>query len=174
MSYPRPYISGQHLWTTITTDAGTLAVLPTSGRTLHFDAACTNHIPAYAPTGEHGSTILDIGRGIKVRVSGNAEKVGGAWELSHLSVSRDIGGGVTANMEARAEALVHAMIWLWTSTHEGDIAQADDIARNNAARTLEEKIAKHESALLILRENLRACDEGEPYSQYPDLPTDRR
>lgn len=165
---PRPYISGQHLWTTITTDAGTLAVLPTSGRTLHFDAAHASHLPYLKPTGEHGSTILDIGRGIKVRVSGNAEKVGGAWELSHLSVSRDIGGGVTANMQARAEALAYDMIQAWAATHEGDIAQADDIARNNAARTLETSIAAHERGLLALRANLAACEAGEPYTEYPE------
>jgi hypothetical protein len=59
-------------------------------------------------------------------------------------------------------------------THAGDLAQADDIDRNNGARTLEEAIAKHEEALSILRAQLTACEEGEPFTQYPDLPTKGR
>jgi hypothetical protein len=59
------------------------------------------------------------------------------------------------------------------STHAGDIAQADDIDRNNGARRLEETIRRHEEALSILRRELTACEEGEPFTHYPDLPTDR-
>ena len=173
MYFTRPYRSNDHLWSTVKTDAGTLAVLPTSARTLYFDAAKSNHIPAYRDEGEHGSTVLDIGRGARVRVSGNAEKVGACWEITHLYVSRDVGGDATRAMHARAEALVFEMLNEWAQSHAGDIAQADDIDRNNAARTLEENIARHEHALSVLREQLRACEEGEPFLQYPELATKR-
>lgn len=165
----RPYRGSDHLWSIVTTDAGTLAVHPMSARSLYFDAAWSNHAPAYADTGEHGSTVLDIGRGARVRVAGNAEKVGACWELTHLHCSRDSGGDVTRAMHARAEALVFEMLNEWAQSHAGDIAQADDIARNNDARRLEQLIAEHERAVAILRENLAACDEGEPYTGYPDL-----
>ncbi len=170
---PRPYINGLHLWTTITTDAGSLAVLPVTADRLIFDAAMSNHLPALRDTGDHGSTVLDIGKGHRVRVSGYAELAGACWELAELRVSRDSGGDATNNMHARAEALVFEMLQDWAKTHEGDIAQADDIDRNNAARNLEEKIGEHQTALEILRRELRACEEGEPFSQYPDLPTKR-
>lgn len=169
----RPYRSNDHLWSTVKTDAGVLAVHPTSARTLHFDAAKANHIPAYRDEGEHGSTVLDIGRGARVRVSGHAEKVGACWEIVRVYVSRDTGGDATRAMEARAEALVFEMVNEWAQSHEGDIAQADDIDRNNAARTLEENIVRHEHALSVLREQLRACEEGEPFLQYPELATKR-
>ena len=61
----------------------------------------------------------------------------------------------------------------WIATHEGDIAQADDIDRNNAARTLEEAIARHVEALKVLRRNLRRCENGQTFETYPDLPTQR-
>jgi hypothetical protein len=70
--------------------------------------------------------------------------------------------------------VIERMIGEWASTHEGDIAQADDIERNNAARTLEEAIATHQEALKILRANLKRCEAGKDYSQYPDLPTKGR
>ena len=170
----RPYMSNQHLWSTVTTDAGTLAVLPCAAGRLIFDAAHASHIPAYADTGEHGSTVLNIGRGARVRVSGHAEKAGLCWEIGSLYVSRDTGGDVTRAMHARAEALVFEMINEWAQTHAVDIAQADDIDRNNGARTLEEAIREHEIALEILRAQLSACEEGEPFTQYPDLPTKGR
>ncbi len=171
---PREYMGSDHLWSVATNDAGSLAIWPLRATALHFDAAKANHIPAYADEGMHGSTVLDIGRGHRVRVSGNAVKVGGAWEVSHLSVSRDFGGDATRHMHARAEALVVEMVNAWAATHEGDIAQADDIDRNNGARTLEEDIREHEAALEILRGQLAACDEGEAFTQYPKLPTARR
>lgn len=171
---PRQYISND-VWSTVTTEAGTLAVHPVTAGRLIFDAACANHIPAYALTGMHGSTVLDIGRGVIVRVSGYAEKAGAEWELGDLYVCRAWSArSVTREMQARAEALVFDMLQQWAPTHAGDIAQADDIDRNNGARQLEGAIAEHERALLILREQLEACNEGAPYSQYPDLPTGRR
>jgi hypothetical protein len=171
----RPYRGNDHLWSTVTTDAGTLAVWPLDARRLHFDAAMANHLPMLREEGQHGSTVLDIGRGARVRVSGNAEFVGGAWEITHLSVRRDVGGDATRTMEARAEALVFDLVNDWAKTHAADIAQADDIARNNGARALEETIAKHETALAILREQLSRCEDGESsWTEYPDVPTKGR
>ncbi len=171
----RPYRSGQHLWSTVKTDAGTLAVLPCAADRLIFDAAKSNHVPAYRDTGDHGSTVLDIGRGARVRVSGHAELVGACWEIGTLYVSRREGGDATANMHARAEALVFEMLQEWAKTRAGDIAQADDIDRNNGAHRLEEKIGDHVAALRILRRELRACESGtRAFTAYPDLPTDGR
>ncbi len=107
-------------------------------------------------------------------MSGHAEKAGSCWEIGSLYVSRDSGGDVTRNMHARAEALVFEMVNEWAQTRAGDICQADDIDRNNGARTLEETIGEHETALEILRAQLSACEEGEPFTQYPDLPTKGR
>jgi hypothetical protein len=76
-------------------------------------------------------------------------------------------------MYARAEALVCEMVNEWAATHEGDIAQADDIDRNNGARHLEGTIREHEDALAILRRELAACEGGEPFTQFPKLPTRR-
>jgi len=173
-STAQKYMDNKHLWSTVTTDAGSLAVLPTSATTLYFDAAKSNHIPRYAHDGEHGSTVLDIGRGIGARVSGHAELVGACWEIGTLYTSRDSGGDVTRAQHARAEALVFEMLNEWSQSRAGDVAQADDISRNNAAQRLEEKILEHEHALAILRENLAACADGETYDGYPDLPTGRR
>jgi hypothetical protein len=166
-------MGNDHLWSVATNDAGSLAIWPLRATALHFDAAMSDHVPAYADEGMHGSTVLDIGCGHRVRVSGSAEKVGGAWEISYLSVSRDIGGDATRHMHARAGALVREMVNEWAATHEGDIAQADDIDRNNAASYLEGTIREHEDALAILRRELAACEEGEPFTQFPKLPTRR-
>lgn len=174
MSTTRSYINSHHLWTTVTTDAGSLAVHPTRADYLIFDAAKASHIPAYADAGEHGSTVLDIGRGVRVRVSGHAEKVGSCWEIASLYVLRDSGGDVSREMHARAEALVFDMLNMWGPTHEGDIVQADDIARNNDAMRLENLISEHATALKILHRELRRCDSGASYAAYPTIPTDRR
>jgi hypothetical protein len=73
-------------------------------------------------------------------------------------------------------------IAVWPQTSDRlyfDIAKASHLPANlptsdNAARTLEENIARHEAALEILRANLAACDEGEPFTQFPELPTKGR
>ncbi len=175
---PRPYRSNDHLWSTVTTDAGTLAVHPIESHRLYFDAAKANHRPMLATTGEHGSTVLDIGGAETVRyvrVSGNAELVGACWEITHLSVSREQSGDATRAQHAKAEALVFDILQKWAGAHAGDIAQADDIYRNNGARALEEKIEQHERALAILRDELDCCEDGESrWTQYPELPTAHR
>jgi hypothetical protein len=177
---PRPWRSYDHLRDVITSDAGALTVQPIRAGDIHFDAAKANHLPRNLPEGDHGSSVLDIGRGVQVRASGNARLAGtyaGAdqWSVASMYATQyPSGRDLTAAQDHRARALIGELITKWASTHAGDIAQADDIDRNNAAHRLEESIARHETALATLRENLRACEEGEPFSMYPDLPTDRR
>lgn len=174
---PRPYRSADHLRSTITTPTGAITVSPQEAGRIHFDIASANHLPANLPDGMHGSRVLDIGRGVHVRASGSAYREGTSWVVrcwpmhgSQYPSGRDL----TTAQDARARTLIGQLITEWAKTHEGDIAQADDIARNNSARTLEEKIAKHEDALTILRDQLKACEEGDDYTMYPDLPTDSR
>jgi hypothetical protein len=155
-------------------------VRPLRAGYIYFDAAKANHLPRNLPEGEHGSTVLDIGRGVQVRASGNARLAGtyaGAdqWAVTDLYANQyPSGRELTAAQDHRARAIIGELVTAWASTHAGDIAQADDIDRNNAARGLEEQIAKHEEALDILRGQLAACEEGEPFTQYPDLPTKGR
>lgn len=177
---PRPYRSSEHLRDTINSDAGAIMVRPIRAGDIYFDAAKANHLPRNLPEGDHGSSVLDIGRGVQVRASGNARLAGtyaGAdqWSVGSMYATQyPSGRDLTAAQDHRARALIGELITKWASTHAGDIAQADDIDRNNSASTLEENIARHETALSVLRANLRACEEGEPFSMYPDLPTNRR
>lgn len=177
---PRPYKSADHLRGLATGNAGAIMVRPLRATNVYFDAARSNHVPANRPEGEHGSTVLDIGRGVQVRASGNAQLAGtyaGAdqWAVTHLNASQyPSGRELTAAQEDRARAIIGELITTWAKTHAGDIAQADDIDRNNAAQGLEEQIAKHEQALDILRGQLAACEEGEPFTEYPDPPTKGR
>lgn len=172
----RPYRSNDHLWSTAGVNgAGVVAVLPLRADDIHFDAAWSNSYPVDGDEGEHGSTVLNIGRSVEVRATGNAYLLDGAWTLSHLSDSRrGSRADLTPTMRERLRSLLAEAISAWALTHEGDIAQADDIYRNNGARTIEENIARHEAALSILRAELSACEEGEPFTQYPDLPTKGR
>lgn len=172
---PRPYISDRHLWDTIASEAGAIAVWPQTSDRIYFDAAKSNHLPANLSEGDHGSTVVDIGHGVLVRASGSAYRQGarwvveGQWFPSQYPTGRDL----TKLQDERAREVFGELITEWARTHEGDIAQADDIDRNNGARHLEEQIARHEEAITILREQLHACEEGEPFTQFPDLPTKR-
>lgn len=175
-SKPRPYRGNDHLWSTITTDAGAIAVLPLRNGNIMFDIAWSNHLPANRPEGEHGSRVLDIGQGVTIRAHGHVVcDASGHWYVraEYTSIA-GMGVNITDKRQSRAFDLISRLVGEWARTHEGDIAQADDIDRNNAARTLEENIARHENALAILRENLTACEEGESFTQYPDLPTKGR
>lgn len=179
---PRPYMSDRHLWSTASSDAGTIAVWPQTADRIYFDAAKSSHMPANLPDGEHGSSVLDIGHGVQVRASGNvirnrASRPGAVdqWTVQHFSACQyPSGRDLTPAQGNRAVALIGTMLTTWALHHEGDIAQADDIDRNNAARSLEEKIETHQAALKILRRELRACENGRDFTQYPDLPTDAR
>lgn len=173
---PRPYQSDRHLWATITTDAGAIAVWPQTADRIYFDIAKSSHLPANLPEGERGSHVLDIGRGVKVRASGSIHRTADGWKVRDAIYGAQYPSGreLTAQQDQRARALIEQMIGEWAQAHEGDIAQADDIDRNNCARTLEENIARHEEALSILRAELERCEEGEPFTQYPDLPTKGR
>jgi hypothetical protein len=150
-------------------------VMPVQADHIYFDAASANSLPANLPEGDHGSTVLNIGQGVQVRASGAVELIEGAWRVkgslyaSQYPSQREL----TARQDQRARTVIELMIAEWAMTHASDIAQADDITRNNAARTLEESIARHEESLEILRANLVACEEGESFSQYPKLPTSR-
>jgi hypothetical protein len=174
---PRPYRCSDHLRSTITTDGGAIAVRPIRTDLIYFDIAQSSHLPANLPDGERGSRVLDIGKGVQIRASGHAVPNGDGWTIradtfhaSQYPTGRDL----TAAQTERARSIIGEIVGDWASRHAGDIAQAEDIARNNGARSLEEKIARHEEALKILRKQLRACDNGRPFSQYPDLPTDGR
>jgi hypothetical protein len=166
---PRPWRSYDHLRDLIERDFGAFTVQPLRAGDVHFDAGWSNG-------GQHGSTALDIGRGVTMRATGNARLIDGRWTIDprRANFSRDDSrNDPTALQIARTVDLLTEQISEWASTHAGDIAQADDIDRNNGAHRLEETIARHEAALTILREQLRACEEGEPFTMYPDLPTGR-
>ena len=179
---PRPYRSKDHLRDVIASDAGRIAVSPQEADRIVFDIASANSMPANLPTSDYnGSSVLDIGHGVQVRASGYARLAGtyagaaqwavdGALHASQYPSHRDL----TAAQEHRARAIIGELITAWAATHGGDIAQADDIDRNNAARTLEENIARHTEALKILRRNLRRCENGQTHKTYPDLPTKGR
>jgi hypothetical protein len=175
--FPRPYRDAKHLRGLATGDAGAVMVLPIRAGQIYFDAAKANSLPRNAPEGEHGSTVIDIGRGVQVRASGTAHLSDGAWRIEprHFYANQYPSmRELTAQQAQRAREVIGAMIGAWADTHEGDIAQADDFDRHNAAHGLEEQIAKHQEALRILRKQLRACDAGKPFTQYPELPTGRR
>jgi hypothetical protein len=150
-----------------------IGLQPLRADDIHYDIAWSNFFPA--EQGQHGTAPLDIGRGVQVRAIGNV-KLGadGVWRVQHFNAQQHPSGReLTIAQSNRAVALIGELIGAWAATHAGDIAQADDIDRNNGARRLEETIRRHEEALSILRRELTACEEGEPFTQYPDLPTDR-
>jgi hypothetical protein len=173
---PRPWKGSTHLETTIEGDAGAIHITPLRADDIHFDIAWSSSFPANERTARNGSRVLDIGRGIEARAIGNVKLVDGAWVVSHFNGSQydptGRGRDLTGKQEERARALIAEMIGEWARTHEGDLAQADDIDRNNAAHVLEKNIAQHEEALAELRSQLAACEEGEPFARYPKLPTD--
>jgi len=153
---------------------GAISVQPLSADRLRFDVAMSNHLPANQPEGMYGSRVLDIGAGVSIRADGFMVRVPDGWTVDHLHAKQyPSGRDLTPKQRVRTLELLKAMIVGWIATHAGDMAQADDIERNNAARTLEEQIARHTNALKILRRELRACENGRPYRMYPDLPTDR-
>jgi hypothetical protein len=173
MTKARPYRSNKHLHALIETDAGSFTVLPLRTDDIHFDVAWSGYFPARE--GQRGSTALDIGRGVKARGIGNARLIDGVWRVKpDLTCSKESAGDLTLSMRQRFTELLERLINEWASTHAGDIAQADDIDRSNGARTLEENIARHEQALTVLRAQLAACEAGEPFTRYPDLPTKGR
>jgi hypothetical protein len=177
MTAVRPYRSNDHLHDVITSDAGSIEVRPQEADRLVFDIAQGNHLPDNLPTSRNGSSVLDIGRGVQIRAAGHVKLTDdGFWRVSGELYGSQYPSGrdLTSGQEQRARVLIGDMISQWASTHEGDIAQADDIYRNNGAHTLEEQIAKHQQALMILRKQLRACENGKPFTQYPDLPTKGR
>lgn len=172
--FPRPFVGDAHLWSTIETEAGAIALKPIRATDLYFDIARSNHLPRNLPEGEHGSRVLDIGGGVKIRATGHVARGANGWEITGLYASQYPNGrDLTRLQDQRAREVILAMVLGWISTHEGDLAQADDIDRNNAAQTLEEQIKRHQDALRILRKQLRRCEEGKPFETYPDLPTKR-
>jgi len=180
MSAARPYRSNDHLHDVIDTGKGRIEVRPQSADRMTFDVASANSQPANLPESRYnGSSVLDIGHGTEVRLSGYLKLTDDGWQIPepwrtlHGSVYPS-GRELTAPMRVRATTAVEAAVNEWAKTHAGDIAQADDIERNNGARTLEEEIAKHQAAMKILRTELRKCENGKPYRQYPDLPTKGR
>lgn len=174
---PRPYVSNKHLHAIITEDIGSIEVWPQEADRVYFDIAKANHLPANLPTSDSGSTVVDIGRGVKIRASGSAYlQAGGTWSVvgQWFPTQYPSGRELTRAQDERARKIVGEIITEWARTHEGDIAQADDIYRNNAARGLEEKILKHQEALDILQTQLLACEDGYDFTEYPDLPTKGR
>jgi hypothetical protein len=173
---PRPYVSDRHLWATVSNERGAIAVWPQTANRIFFDIAKSSHLPANLPDGEHGSRVLDIGRGVHIRASGSVHRQpDGSWAVRDRLYGCQYPSGreLTAQQDRRARAIIGEILTAWAATHAGDIAQADDIDRNNGARHLEETIARHERALEILRANLAACEEGGPFELFPDLPTGR-
>ena len=167
LTIARPWLENRHLRDLISSEAGALSVLPLRTDDIAYDAGWAGEL--YAP----GATALDIGRGVKVRATGNVILRDGVWRVQHFNASRMDGRELTPNQGNRAVELINRLISEWAATHAGDIAQADDIDRNNGAHRLEQTIRKHEEALMTLHANLSACENGLPFSVYPDLPTDR-
>jgi hypothetical protein len=178
---PRPYLSDRHLTTLVDApNGGRIELRPLRATEVYVDIAKASSMPANERTTRNGSEVLSIGGGIEVRASANVELVGtyqgedqwavkGSLYASQYPSGRDL----TRKQTERARALIGELVTTWARAHAGDLAQADDIDRNNAARSIEEQIAAHEQALAILREQLSACEEGEPFTQYPKLPTKR-
>lgn len=172
----RPYRSNDHLATVITSDAGSIWLCPQEADRIYFDIAKASHLPANLPDSRNGSRVLDIGRGVQIRASGSVYLDGDTWTIrdSIYPEQYPSGRALTAQQTQRAREVIAGMIGEWAKTHEGDIAQADDIYRNNGAGTLEEKIETHKAALKILCRELRACENGRDFTQYPKLPTEGR
>lgn len=179
---PRPWRSNDHLRSVALCDAGRIAVTPQSADRITFDAAWSNSFPANREEGEHGSTILDIGRGVTIRATGCARRTmstdgvpGERWTVdpSAFSTQHRSRGPLTLLQNKRAAEIISDALTAWAQDHPADIAQADDIDRNNGAHRLEETIARHQAALKILRRELRACENGRDFTMYPDLPTAR-
>ncbi len=175
MTKPRAYRSYDHLCSLATNDAGSIWMVPVRGTSIYFDAAKANYLPRNLPTGDHGSTILDIGQGVQVRASGHVSLVDGAWTIdpAYFYVDAYRGGSITPKRMQRAREVCLSIARDWIATHADELSEAETIDRNNGARTLEETIARHADALRILRKELRACESGRSFTQYPDLPTKR-
>lgn len=170
----RPYRSKDHLQAVIASEHGAIWISPQTADRIYFDIAKANHLPENRPDSRNGSTVLNIGRGVSVRASGSIYRREGQWvtDLRDYDVTQyPSGREATAKQHERACELIEELIGEWAKTHEGDIAQADDIERNNAARTLEEAIEQHERALRILKGHLARCESGEAFETYPTLPT---
>lgn len=169
---PRPYLSAKHLETLIPVGDGIARIYPLEADRIRVDMAHESHRPSMARTTPNGSSAMTVD-GLLARASALLVRVGGDWELSgYESVTID-GSTATPRRVAIVTDELRQAVAEWARTHEADIAQADDIRRNNAARTLEESIREHEQALAILHAQLRQCEEGEPYTEYPSLPTVR-
>lgn len=179
-STPRPWRTSDHLHTIVNAEgdsdaAGALELRPIRADWISVDVAWSNSYPANEARSSNGSHVLDIGRGVFVRASANLGLEDGAWTVKHVSAKQfPSGRELTRQQDERLETALVEIITRWAETHEGDLAQADDIDRNNSAQHLEKQIGEHEQALELLREQLRACEEGEPFTQFPELPTDRR
>ena len=178
---PRTWKNNTHLHSLVshpTSPAhGRILIQPQDADRIVIECAMSNHLPANLPQGARDDTyVLDIGRGVQVRIHAAMHRKGDVWDCEPRPHATQYPSGrdLTPPQTERLRALLSNMVTYWALGHAGDIAQADDIARHNAASVLEEQIAKHEEALRILRANLTACDEGEPFETYPDLPTKRR
>lgn len=163
------YKDNKHLWATASDEAGTVAVLPLSESRIMFDAAHAGHLPANLPTGEHGSTVLDLGGGFSVRAHGFLVARPGGWEVEvHYTGLTGYTGNVTPKRAARAYEVLRRIVTDWAIEHPNELHEAEMIARNNAAIRLREQIEARESELAILRENLSRCEDyPRPYQTYP-------
>jgi hypothetical protein len=176
----RPYLANRHLWAAVTTDAGTFGILPLrTGKVMIQARWGSEYDLARAVTGDAKGTVttpIDIGRGVAVTFHGFIERGPDGWQVDsrYTSMHQDNGGEVTRLQRERAEAVILAAALPWIESHAGDIAQANDIDRNNGAHRLEEQIIEHQKALAILRAELRKCENGKNYTMYPELPTKGR
>jgi hypothetical protein len=172
----RSYRSHDHLAGLAESDAGRIWLQPTRADHIYGDAAKSNHVPSYfGESPLNRSTVLDIGRDVKIRATIHAKRTPDGWELDDrfCYFDRDSGGDLTPTMRKRALAVITDMVRVWAAEHEDALAEAEKISRNNDARTLEEQIVRHEVALDMLHAELLACEAGLTYTAYPDLPTKR-
>jgi hypothetical protein len=154
---------------------GSINLTANRADSVYVDVAWSNSMPANLPESPNGSTVLDIGRGVKVRASVNLARDGQGWKVSHLSANqypsrRDL----TRPQQERLTALLVDMVGEWARDNAEAFDAAERRDRETAADTLRKNIQRHEQALAILRAELNMCEAGGTFNRYPDLPTDRR
>jgi hypothetical protein len=153
---------------------GSIALRPNRRDSVHVDAAWSNSQPANLPTGQDGSTVLDIGRGVQVRTSAHLARDGEEWKVTHMSASQHpTRRALTRQQGERLSALLVDMVSEWAREHDAELEAAELQDRETAADALRRQIRRHEEALDTLRRELERCKSGQTFQRYPDLPTDR-
>lgn len=163
----RPYLSSDHLWDCV----DGVAILPQKTGQIMVEIAKGNHYPANLPEGRHGSHVLDIGRGVQVRVHGFVKRDdAGDWKVDRAYLSTEqypTGRALTGSMIDRTCEKIESLISKWAHYNADKLSEANTIWRNNDAMRLEDQIEAREAELSVLQAHLTACDNNDVYSPYP-------